>query len=956
MKRITIILIILFCKSVLAQQYSLEWKRYYNGPAYSEDYGVKIITDDNGFSYNLCRYELEPNVLFLIKYDPDGVKIWRKSYLYANARYEEPVDLRFDNSGKLIIFSNAVMPTDVDVVTRKLDSAGIEIWSEKITLQGTNENCLSTHVDISGNIYLTGITSSNRKDILTVKYSSEGNVVFQRTFNGSENDDDYGYSITTDDSLNVYVAGSTNSRAFESDYVLLKYNRGGGIIWGRFFSTGTSDYDYATNVLVDNANKIIVSGITNAYEYPKITTLQFDTSGNMLWDITYSVATESVQYVTDMRIDKSNNIYLTGKAFHSGKQYLIMVKYDSSGNEDLVLNYKTDVLSGLVLFEFDSENNIYFIKENSISSDTTKRLNLVKSDPEGKIIFDTTYIFPPYSSKDAFLMNGKIYVTGSSIDYANYTIGNIYAACLNLNGATIWNNYEFGSGTGEDVASSLMIDQSGNLYVTGNGSFGLNTSFITLKYNVSGSLLWEKAFNRLPGTFDYTLSSTIDFEGNVILTGYTYLSTSNQDIVTVKYDSNGSELWSADFAGVSNGHDKAYSIESDDAGNIYICGSTTTSTGIDWITIRYSQTGIQQWTAQHSGTASASDYAYDIELDSENNVYVAGSITQNTTGVDASIVKYNNLGAPLWVRTFSSQGNLLDEFRKIIIDEHNNIYACGETFTETGSSDYLLVKFNEEGEMLWHRTYNGPFNNLDKFRDAAIYDDRVYVTGESLADGSSLDFLTIAYDSSGNELWTARYNHAANRIDRPNSITIDKNGGVYVAGESSLSATNIDMAIIKYDSQGNQQWVLQYGDPSNNKDISTAITVNDLKEVFVTGSSRVQSGHSDIITLKYSNTVGIQNVEISYPEKFKLFNCYPNPFNPVTNIKFDIPEEAAVEVKVYDISGKETASIVDARLKAGNHEYKWNADNLASGIYFVRLTAINGAVTFVASQKLVLIR
>ncbi len=88
------------------------------------------------------------------------------------------------------------------------------------------------------------------------------------------------------------------------------------------------------------------------------------------------------------------------------------------------------------------------------------------------------------------------------------------------------------------------------------------------------------------------------------------------------------------------------------------------------------------------------------------------------------------------------------------------------------------------------------------------------------------------------------------------------------------------------------------------------------------------------------------------PEKFKLYQNYPNPFNPTTIIKFEIAEPAQVSLRVYDILGREVATIVNEPRRAGVHTEQFDARNLSTGIYFYRLTA--GSHT--ATKRMALIR
>jgi len=87
------------------------------------------------------------------------------------------------------------------------------------------------------------------------------------------------------------------------------------------------------------------------------------------------------------------------------------------------------------------------------------------------------------------------------------------------------------------------------------------------------------------------------------------------------------------------------------------------------------------------------------------------------------------------------------------------------------------------------------------------------------------------------------------------------------------------------------------------------------------------------------NPIGITNINLEIPSSFSLSQNYPNPFNPTTVIKFDIPKSGEVSLKVYDVLGREIASLVNENLKTGSYSMDWNASQCPSGVYFYRLTA-----------------
>jgi hypothetical protein len=94
------------------------------------------------------------------------------------------------------------------------------------------------------------------------------------------------------------------------------------------------------------------------------------------------------------------------------------------------------------------------------------------------------------------------------------------------------------------------------------------------------------------------------------------------------------------------------------------------------------------------------------------------------------------------------------------------------------------------------------------------------------------------------------------------------------------------------------------------------------------------------------------NDQTHLPAAFSLLQNYPNPFNPATNIQFSIDNPQLTIVKVYDVLGREVATLVNEIKQPGTHTVQWDASGFASGVYLYRLQA----GTFTETRKLVLLR
>lgn len=93
-------------------------------------------------------------------------------------------------------------------------------------------------------------------------------------------------------------------------------------------------------------------------------------------------------------------------------------------------------------------------------------------------------------------------------------------------------------------------------------------------------------------------------------------------------------------------------------------------------------------------------------------------------------------------------------------------------------------------------------------------------------------------------------------------------------------------------------------------------------------------------------------IELELPTTYTLNQNYPNPFNPSTTINYYLPKDGVVTLKVFDVLGKEVATLINEHKLAGKHSINFNASNLASGIYFYRINVNEYAET----KKLILMK
>jgi len=114
------------------------------------------------------------------------------------------------------------------------------------------------------------------------------------------------------------------------------------------------------------------------------------------------------------------------------------------------------------------------------------------------------------------------------------------------------------------------------------------------------------------------------------------------------------------------------------------------------------------------------------------------------------------------------------------------------------------------------------------------------------------------------------------------------------------------------------------------------------------------SSQSDTFYFHYSKTA-IDDMA-GTPREFKLYSNYPNPFNPSTTLRFDLPEKAQVKVTIYDLNGHLIEQLMNTTLEAGKHQRIWHANQLSSGVYFYKIEAVYGNVYKCEIQKCLFIK
>ena len=450
--------------------------------------------------------------------------------------------------------------------------------------------------------------------------------------------------------------------------------------------------------------------------------------------------------------------------------------------------------------------------------------------------------------------------------------------------------------------------------------------------------VWTKTFGG--NAYDAGISVQQTTDGGYIIGGFTgSFGSGGYDFWLIKTDASGDTIWTKTYGGYST--DLGHSVEQTNDGGYIFTGVTRSfgaGNGDVWL-IKTDSSGDTLWTKTYGGTDY--DGGNSVQQTTDEGYIITGWTESFGSGfIDLWLIKTDSSGETLWTKTFGEINE--DEGYSVQQTADGGYILAGSTRPENSQFHFQwLIKTDASGNKQWSRYfYDGNAMSVQQTLDGG------YITTGAANDPLNNDLLVLKTDSSGNDDWKIYYNCD---YCPGNSIKQTIDGGYIIAGSTS---TNPNVLLIKLTAFGDILWTKTFGGYYNDEGYSVQQTTDN--GFIITGYTKSYgSGGGDVWLIK--TTPDISDVEPNagrIPSDFSLSQNYPNPFNPTTTITYKIPQPEFVSLKVYDILGREVATLVNEEKPAGSYELQFEGRGLTSGIYFYQLkTGI-----FVETKKMVLLK
>lgn len=488
-------------------------------------------------------------------------------------------------------------------------------------------------------------------------------------------------------------------------------------------------------------------------------------------------------------------------------------------------------------------------------------------------------------------------------------------------------------------ANAIISTNTGGYAIAGwydvEGSF--TAEFYLVLIDAQGDTLLTKTYG---SKVDTTANLTVNGSGNE---GYNLIQTDDDgfffigerhdfpggpsEVFAVKINAAGEMEWSKTFGGFDNEYGLS-AHQTDDGG--YAIGGFTESFGTgnrNFYLLRTNSFGDILWTKTYGGTSI--EAANQMQPTSDGGFIMVGySFTFGAGNSDVFVIKTDQDGEIIWEKTYG--GELNDLGLSITLTDDGGYIICGATESfDVENSDVLVLKINADGEVQWSKTYGGSEYELGA-SIAKTANNEFIIAGYTRSFGAGgEDFYVIKIDSQGDTIWTKTFGGTGD--DSAKSVISTSDNGCIIAGYTrTFGAGGLEMYVVKTDENG-----FSGCDQSAAGTIISDITITEIS----TNADIDEGGTTKVPTTLVGNT----NTETSNPcdiingvknDLKKLnFEIFPNPANDFLIIKnIDAPLFSKKRIFINDILGKEIQSF-----SLNAMEEKIDISNIPSGVYFLNL-------------------
>jgi uncharacterized delta-60 repeat protein len=769
--------------------------------------------------------------LFTVKLDSGGTVLWQKQWDSPYGSSDAAFDMAVTSAGDVVVGGASYTSASVQdgYVAKYNGSTGALIWDRRFNgPAGLQDSLTSLDLDALDNVVVTGYSenASLTYDVLTAKMlAADGDLLWERRYNGAADKHDYGYAVAISPDGNLYVGGYATAAGDTTDFLVKNYQ--------------------ALKPVVQTAQTITFANPGTQTAGVPLTLSATATSG---LTVRFSVVSGPAQ------ISESSNtvVNFTG----GGGGTTVTVRATQSGSS----TYAAAAAVDQTFTVNKSDQTISFVLPAQLNS--TAQWPLTGVATSGQSVSYSVQSGPgsitagvlSFSGTGAVVVRASqagdaMYNAAADVD-ATVTVVNHVPVIIFDNIAENWRDRYAGSGAGEgnDLALQLSGNDAVAGFVGGYTTTGTGKDLYLVKYLADGTKSWSVTSGTSGN--DEAMAVRVDGSGDVYVAGYVTTGT-GQDVYVAKHSgTDGTKIWSYTYNGAGNGNDVGVSLDLEGSTNVVVGGyAVGAGTSNDFFAAKLAQgNGAVVWTSTQNRTTTTSDVPAKVVVGSDGSVVLGG-----ITGSDAWTVKLAaGDGTKIWQQIYNFAGKP-DGVRGLALDAANNVIIAA--YSQGANYDMYTAKYASlDGTLIWGRRYNSSFNSSDAPWDLVVDEDaNVFVTGTSYRSASVRDGMTLKYAGlDGTLLWEGRFNGSNNGNDENTSISLDGIGNPVVGGYTTRSDGTTDVYLAKHNkaAPGALRWQRIFDGDNNKNDSIKKVKVDPNGVVWMAGASTTSGGALEVLVLR----------------------------------------------------------------------------------------------------------
>ncbi len=795
---------------------SMAWSRLIHGAPFMPraylGFGATVV-DKLGHTYVVgCANDR----MLIVRYGIDGRVEWQ---VEGGPFTGCPGRIAIDAAGDVFVAgSSRSNPDDQFFQLAKYDGdSGVQLWASTHAEPGhVHGDPTALVVDRFGDPTLAAATwaTNGAAKAVTVRFSGkDGRRIWAHAAEGSALAWP-GPRLAVDSGGNALVARNVQFTNAPLDFVTAKLDRRtGAVIWETRYDGAASLDDEVLDLAVDPQDHALIAAYEKAAPHNNKVFLfrKLDGgSGALQWSSTYDDSAGAIKDLHDIVVDERGDLLASGGVGPS-----------SSRNPWLAIKFRGRDGAQQWAARFDQLSSVarpwqaaavlpggdLLITGTVDQAEGDRLLTARIGGQDGLLRWTSSPTHAPGDEESigsgvAVHRDGSVAVVGA-IDVSSgndtWSVSKLEA----ISGSSLWTqlNPPIAAPVSSTGRRAMVVDASGRTAFTGGGQGECLTTLVT----ADGALQWSASYRFSQSQTSRCRAAVFDPQGNVIAVG-------DAGGVThaVKYDADsGQALWTSSYFRVDFGSIFPAAVAVDGHGDLLIAGHSYRP-GIPIFALRdrydlsvvkfRGSDGELLWEHHYDSPGGQSDLAHAIAIDGYGDLFVTGQSGGYTHHFNGSIVDpydYVTLrldgrtGNRLWLVRYDGPAARSDVATDIALDAIGNVIVTGSSEGTGNGSDYATLKYNgNSGNLIWQARYDGPEQGND-LASALALDSRgqVVVTGTSAgALPGSADVATVKYDGgSGAQLWVNRHVGIAGGDDRADSVAIDGQDQVYVAGWSQVA-------------------------------------------------------------------------------------------------------------------------------------------------------------------------